>query len=71
MNDKLETNTGLTPEQQLLNDLWEEHVHDEFMTGDTNATLDTMVPNAYVNHQPRSRHCQPLAGRQARHADQG
>ena len=52
MNDKLETNTGLTPEQQLLNDLWEEHVHDEFTTGDTDATLDTMVPDAYVNHIP-------------------
>jgi carboxymethylenebutenolidase len=42
----------LTPEQRLLNDLWEEHVRDEFVTRDTGATLDTMVPEAYVNHIP-------------------
>jgi trans-aconitate methyltransferase len=37
---------------QLLNDLWEEHVRDEFVTRDTEATLATMVPEAYVNHVP-------------------
>ena len=42
----------LTPQQQFLNDLWEEHIRDEFATKDTAATLDTMVPNAYVNHIP-------------------
>jgi carboxymethylenebutenolidase len=42
----------LTPEQQFLNDLWEEHIRDEFATKDTSATLDTMVPDAYVNHIP-------------------
>jgi carboxymethylenebutenolidase len=42
----------LTPEQQRLNDLWEEHVRDEFVTRDTAATLDTMVADAYVNHVP-------------------
>jgi carboxymethylenebutenolidase len=42
----------LTPEQQSLNDLWEEHIRDEFATRDTTATLDTMVPDAYVNHVP-------------------
>lgn len=42
----------LTPEQQRLNDLWEEHMRDEFATRDTDATLDTMVPDAYVNHVP-------------------
>src|SRR5438034_11710204 len=42
----------LTPEQQRLNDLWEEHLRDEFVTRDTEATLDTMVPDAYVNHVP-------------------
>jgi carboxymethylenebutenolidase len=50
------SNTGpiprLTPEQQRLNDLWEEHIRDEFATRDTEATLDTMVPDAYVNHVP-------------------
>ena len=43
---------ALTPEQQRLNDLWEEHLRDEFVTRDTEATLDTMVPDAYVNHVP-------------------
>jgi len=42
----------LTPEQQRLNDLWEEHLRDEFVTRDTGATLGTMVPDAYVNHVP-------------------
>jgi carboxymethylenebutenolidase len=41
-----------TPEQRFLNDLWEEHVRDEFATKDTSATLATMVPDAYVNHVP-------------------
>ena len=43
---------ALNPEQQRLNDLWEEHIRDEFVTRDTEATLDTMVPDAYVNHVP-------------------
>lgn len=32
--------------------LWEEHIAHEFHTHDTEATLDTMVPDAYVNHIP-------------------
>jgi carboxymethylenebutenolidase len=44
--------TPLNPEQQLLNDRWEEHVRDEFVSRDTDATLETMVPDAYVNHVP-------------------
>jgi carboxymethylenebutenolidase len=32
--------------------LWEEHTADEFTTRDTEATLATMVPDAYVNHVP-------------------
>ena len=39
-------------EQQHLNDLWEEHVRDEFVGRDTDATLATMVADAYVNHVP-------------------
>jgi carboxymethylenebutenolidase len=39
-------------EQQSLNDLWEEHLRHEFTTQDTSATLETMVPDAYVNHIP-------------------
>jgi carboxymethylenebutenolidase len=52
MSEKEGASPALTPEQQLLNDLWEEHVRDEFATRDTDATLDTMVPDAYVNHIP-------------------
>ncbi len=42
----------MTPEQQFFNDLWEEHLRDEFATRDTTATLDTMTSDAYVNHVP-------------------
>jgi carboxymethylenebutenolidase len=52
MSEKQGANSGLTPAQQRLNDLWEEHVRDEFTTKDTNATIGTMVPDAYVNHVP-------------------
>ena len=52
MSERQEANGGLTAAEQLLNDLWEEHLRDEFMTQDTNATIDTMVPDAYVNHIP-------------------
>ena len=33
-------------------DLWEEHLKHEFATGDTEATLATMVADSYVNHVP-------------------
>ena len=42
----------LTPAQQYLNDLWDEHIRDEFSDKDASATIDTMVPDAYVNHIP-------------------
>jgi carboxymethylenebutenolidase len=32
--------------------LWEEHLEGEFVTRDTEATLATMVEDAYVNHVP-------------------
>jgi carboxymethylenebutenolidase len=32
--------------------LWEEHIAQEFRTHDVEATLATMVPDAYVNHIP-------------------
>jgi carboxymethylenebutenolidase len=35
-----------------LSELWEEHTAHEFTTRDTNATLKTMVEDAYVNHVP-------------------
>ena len=38
--------------QKALSDLWDEHVKYEFATRDTEDTLRTMVPDAYVNHVP-------------------
>ena len=35
-----------------LSELWEEHTAHEFDTRDTDATLRTMVEDAYVNHVP-------------------
>jgi carboxymethylenebutenolidase len=35
-----------------LDEIWEEHTRDEFVTRDVNATLATMVNDAYVNHIP-------------------
>ncbi len=35
-----------------LTELWEKHTAHEFSTRDTEATLDTMVEDAYVNHIP-------------------
>src|SRR3982751_3562878 len=35
-----------------LSDLWDEHLKHEFATRDTEATLGTMVEDAYVNHVP-------------------
>jgi len=52
MKQEQDTRAGLTSAQQSLNDLWEEHLRDEFTTQDTSATLETMVPDAYVNHIP-------------------
>lgn len=43
---------NLSPAEQALNDMWEKHIGDEFTNRDTDATLDTMVPDAYVNHIP-------------------
>ena len=44
--------SSLTSAQQYLNDLWDEHIRDEFSDKDATATVDTMVPDAYVNHIP-------------------
>jgi carboxymethylenebutenolidase len=52
MKEQRSTEACLTPAQQTLNDLWEEHLRNEFATQDTKATLETMVPDAYVNHIP-------------------
>jgi carboxymethylenebutenolidase len=52
MHKQPSSKPDLTPQQQLLNDLWEEHLRQEFNTRDPEATIDTMVPDAYVNHVP-------------------
>ncbi len=39
-------------ERMDLSTLWEEHTAHEFNTRDTEATLATMVDDAYVNHIP-------------------
>jgi carboxymethylenebutenolidase len=46
------TNTKLTPAQERLRQLWDEHVRYEFSTRNTEDTLATMVKDAYVNHIP-------------------
>ena len=43
---------SLTPAQQVLSDLWDEHLRHEFATRDSDQTVDTMVDDAYVNHVP-------------------
>lgn len=45
-------NPTLTPAQRYLEELWDEHMRHEFATQDTEATLATMVDDAYVNHVP-------------------
>jgi len=45
-------NKSLTPQQQRLSELWEEHVRYEFSTRNTEDTIATMVEDAYVNHIP-------------------
>ena len=43
---------GSDPTAQRLTALWEEHIRHEFATQNTEETLATMVPEAYVNHIP-------------------
>jgi len=43
---------NLSPAQEALRKLWEEHVRFEFSTRHTEDTLATMVDDAYVNHIP-------------------
>jgi len=43
---------GMASAQKFLSDRWDEHVKYEFATRDTEDTLKTMVPDAYVNHVP-------------------
>ena len=47
-----QTDANLSPAQETLRQLWEEHVRYEFSTRNTEDTLATMVKDAYVNHIP-------------------
>lgn len=42
----------LTARQQRLVELWEQHIALEFDEKHTEKTLETMIPEAYVNHVP-------------------
>jgi carboxymethylenebutenolidase len=52
MGKKSKSKKGKTSVKRPLGKLWEEHLRGEFATKDTEATLETMVPDAYVNHIP-------------------
>jgi carboxymethylenebutenolidase len=43
---------NLTPAQEALQALWDEHIRSEFVTHSTEDALATMVEDAYVNHIP-------------------
>ena len=49
---KKSADTDLTPPQERLSQLWEEHVRYEFSTRNADDTLATMAEEAYVNHIP-------------------
>jgi carboxymethylenebutenolidase len=46
------SDTHLTAAQEAPRELWEEHLRHEFRARNTEATLATMVEDAYVNHIP-------------------
>ncbi len=49
----MEEDATLTPAQQAMSDLWEEHMRAEFASHSVEETLKTMVADApYVNHVP-------------------
>jgi carboxymethylenebutenolidase len=52
MRKKRKTKKRRSSANRPLGKLWEEHLRGEFTTKDTEATLKTMVPDAYVNHIP-------------------
>ena len=44
--------TGVPLTAERIEQLWAEHINGEFEAKDADATLDTMVEDAYVNHMP-------------------
>jgi carboxymethylenebutenolidase len=51
-NTAVQEKESLTPAQQALVKMWEEHTKAEFETKSTEQTLKTMIPGAHVNHVP-------------------
>ena len=49
---KNDATNNLSPAQEALRKVWEDHVRYEFSTRNTDDTLATMVDDAYVNHIP-------------------
>ena len=52
MQDSLQRNPPLTPAQQAMVEVWEEHITSEFITRSTQDTLATMIEEAEVTHMP-------------------
>ncbi len=50
--DSREQSTTLTPAQQAMSDLWDEHMRSEFESHSIEDTLETMVDDPHVNHVP-------------------
>ena len=50
--EQTNASTNLSPAQEALRKLWEQHVQYEFTGRNTDDTLATMVEDAYVNHVP-------------------
>src|SRR6201988_1780440 len=51
-SDQTDATGKLSPRQENLSQLWDEHVRYEFSTRNTEDTLATMTEDAYVNHIP-------------------
>lgn len=52
LQDQLQRNPPLTPAQQAMVEVWEEHMRCEFTTRSTQDTLATMTEDAEVTHVP-------------------
>jgi carboxymethylenebutenolidase len=50
--DNAQVVAQLTPAQQVLSDLWEEHMKAEFVTRSADDAVAAMVEDAHVNHVP-------------------
>lgn len=50
--ENVQATPNLTPAQEALQAIWEEHLGFEFGTHSTEDTLTTMVEDAYVNNIP-------------------